>query len=43
MLYAVDSFQQEGGEPYEFNHIFYPIYYSKCNCLLHMQVAGWIV
>ena len=39
--FAVDSFQQEGGDWFELSTRFRCFHRSKCNVSLHMQVAGW--
>ncbi len=40
MSNAVDSFQQEGGEPGGHNNFVFTLYRSKHNCLLCLQMAG---
>ena len=40
MLYAVDSFQQEGGEFSGNANLICTLYRSKYNRLLYLQMAG---
>ena len=41
MLYAVDSFQQEGGELGGNDNFVFALCRSKYNRLLYLQMAGW--